>query len=722
MTDGRLLANDHVKQASGQGQRRRHPARGRRFAFHTWSSAGARSSSTAGVVGLAGATGALLLVLALVHITQGTSGIGAGDLLALATGTPNAEAWNVLVASRLPRLSAGLIVGIALGVAGAAFQSLVRNTLASPDTLGVNAGAYLAITLAAALGLSLPVLPSGALAFLGGLAAAGFVMVLAAGGASGPTRLILAGSATALALGSFTTLLLLLFEEETKGLYAWGSGSLVQADLSASVQMAPILLLGTVAMVALGHRLDLLALGDDKASVLGLRVGRTRIVVTMLAVLLTAAAVTVAGPVGFVGLCAPAIVRLLAPVVPGLMRHRVLLPMSGLAGAIIVLGGDVGLRALLGNQSGVDVPTGVVTSMVGAVALVALARRHRDSGPTRQPPAARTRTARGTLWFWLVLGLALAGVVGAAIAGALLGDTLLLTGDLANWLAGVAGPRVLFVLDERLPRVAAALLAGTALAVAGVTVQAVCRNPLAEPGILGITAGAGVGAVTLLTLAPMAGVWLMSSAAGAGALVAFVLVYGLSWRAGLSSDRLVLIGIGVSAGFAALTTLIIVASDPWNTAKALTWLSGSTYGRSFEQLMPLVIALVVLAPLAGVVRRELDLLALDDDVPRVLGVRLERTRLLALVGSAVLTATAVSAIGVVGFVGLVAPHAARALVGGRHARVLPVAAALGALLVSLADTIGRWVIAPAQIPAGLLTALIGTPYFVWLLWRSRMTT
>src|SRR5690606_9290263 len=154
-------------------------------------------------------------------------------LLALATGTPNAEAWNVLVASRLPRLSAGLIVGIALGVAGAAFQSLVRNTLASPDTLGANAGAYLAITLAAALGLSLPVLPSGAPAFLGGLAAAGFVMVLAAGGASGPTRLILAGSATALALGSFTTLLLLLFEEETKGLYAWGSGSLVQADLSA---------------------------------------------------------------------------------------------------------------------------------------------------------------------------------------------------------------------------------------------------------------------------------------------------------------------------------------------------------------------------------------------------------------------------------------------------------------------------------------------------------
>ena len=111
--------------------------------------------------------------------------------------------------------------------------------------------------------------------------------------------------------------------------------------------------------------------------------------------------------------------------------------------------------------------------------------------------------------------------------------------------------------------------------------------------------------------------------------------------------------------------------------------------------------------------------SLDDDTPRVLGIRLEGTRLVALTGAAVLTATAVSAVGVVGFVGLVAPHAARALVGGRHTRVLPVAMLLGAILVSLADTIGRSVIAPAQIPAGLMTAMLGTPYFVWLLWRSR---
>jgi ABC-type Fe3+-siderophore transport system permease subunit len=316
----------------------------------------------------------------------------------------------------------------------------------------------------------------------------------------------------------------------------------------------------------------------------------------------------------------------------------------------------------------------------------------------------------------LVLGVL---AVGAAVLGMLLGDTLMLLGDLTGWVTGQTGPAYTFVLDSRLPRVVAALLGGAALAVAGTSVQAVCRNPLAEPGLLGITAGAGVGAVALITMAPQAGTWTLTAVAGAAALVTFGLVYGLAWRGGLSSDRLVLIGIGVSAAATALITLIIVATDPWNTTKALTWLSGSTYGRTLGQVVPVGSALLVVTPVLVVGARRLDVLALDDDTPRVLGMGLERSRLLVLGGAALLTSTAVSAVGVVGFVGLVAPHLARALVGGLHARVLPVAALIGAVLVSLADTGGRSVLAPAQVPAGLVTALVGTPYFIYLLWRSR---
>ena len=673
-----------------------------------------------GAVAVFTAAAAVVLLLAGVHVTQGTSSVGAGDLLELATGDAAADVQRILVGSRLPRLFAAITVGFALGVAGAALQSLARNPLASPDTLAVNAGAHFAVVTAAAFGLSLPLLPAGGLAFLGGLAAAALVLVLSAGGSSGPTRLILAGSATAMALSSFTMLFLLLFEQETLGLFAWGNGSLNQSDMSGVRQLTPVVLLGVSAMWVMSHRLDILGLGDDTASVLGLNVQRVRVLVVLLAVLLSAAAVTLAGPIGFVGLCAPVIVRLLARLIPWVSRHRSLLPLSGIAGVVVMLSADVMLRLVLGDEAAVMVPTGVVTTFVGAAVLVWLARRGRDSGPTRTPPTARTSALRSPLFFAATVILLVAGTIGSAVLGMLAGDTLVLLGDLGNWVTGHTGPAFTFVLDQRLPRVAAALAAGAALAISGTTVQAVCRNPLAEPGILGITAGAGVGAVLLITFVPLAGIWSMSAVAGAGALVAFALVYGLAWRGGLDSDRLVLIGVGVSAGFTALITLVIVASDPWNTGKALTWLSGSTYGRTLPQVLPVLVALAVLTPLTMHARHRLDLLSLDEDTPRVLGVGLERTRLVALLGAALLTSTAVSAVGVIGFVGLVAPHCARAIVGARHARVLPVAALLGALLVSLADTLGRTVIAPAQIPAGLVTAMVGTPYFVWLLWRSRV--
>ncbi|MFD6166018.1 iron ABC transporter permease [Oerskovia sp. NPDC060287] len=664
----------------------------------------------------------VVLVLAAIHLTQGTADVGLGDLLRLVVGGTDADADRtvaaVLVASRLPRLLAGLLVGVSLGAAGAALQSVARNPLASPDTLAVNAGAYVAVVGAAVVGVTLPFYLSGTLALIGGLAASGLVLVLARGGAAGPTRLILAGSAITLALHSLTTVLLVLFQQETMGLFAWGSGSIVQSGTSQVALAAPLVVVGLGGLVLVAHRLDLLALGDDTATVLGIDVRATRVVTILLAVLLSATAVTVAGPVGFVGLCAPVIVRLVARKVPGLNRHRVLIPLSGIAGVIVILGADVLLRLVLPGTYGVAVPTGVITTVFGAATLVWLARRLKDSGPAAGTRAAhvRPRTSRRAL---VVTAVLVALLVAATIAALLLGDRLLLTGDVLNWAADRAGKQVSFVLDQRFPRALAAILAGAALGLAGTVVQAVCRNPLAEPGLLGVTAGAGLGAVAVVLLVPGVGIVGMSVAAVVGALGTFAIVYRLAYRGGLSSDRLVLIGIGMSAGATALTTLVIVVVAPWNLNLALTWLSGSTYGRTLEHVVPVVLALLVVVPVAVLHRREMDVLALDEDTPRVLGLRLDRTRLLLLGASAVLTAAAVCAVGVVGFVGLVAPHAARALVGSRNGRVIPVSMLLGAVLVSVADTVGRTVIAPAQIPAGLTTALIGAPYFVWLLWRSR---
>ena len=664
----------------------------------------------------------LATLLAAVHVTQGSANVGVGELLGLLTGASDDQAAAVLVASRMPRLVAGVLVGVALGVAGLVMQTVSRNVLASPDTLAVNAGSYLAVVVVAAFGLVLPAAAGGAVAFVGGLAAAGLVLALAAGGGGrggGTVRLVLAGSAIALAFTALTTMLLLLFPERTTGLYAWGNGTLAQTGMGSVLQLGPIVLLAVAVLLAFSRRFDLMALGDDHATVLGVRVRRMRFGGILVAVLLSATAVTVAGPIGFVGLAAPAIVRLISVRVRGMQRHALLIPAAAVMGVVIVLGADVLLRLAFGGQAAVEVPTGVVTTIFGAVFLVALALRARaasEAGTGFVVGAGLSRRGRG-----FVIASSVVVLVALAFASLLLGDAKLLGGDVLNWLTGQAGPLVEFVMNTRAPRVAAAILAGAALALAGTVVQAVSRNPLAEPAILGVTGGAGVGAVLVITFWPLATFLGVTTGGLVGAALAAVIVFGLSLRGGLASTRLILVGLGVSSAAAAMTSMLIIATDPYNAAKALTWMSGSTYGRTFPQLIPLLLVLVASLPILASTRRELDLLAFDDDTPRVLGVRLGPARLGLLAVAVALTATAVSAVGVVGFVGLVAPHAARALVGARHGLVLPLASLLGAVLVCLADTLGRTVIAPAQLPAGLLTAVVGAPYFVWLLWRARRT-
>ncbi|MGP9582944.1 iron ABC transporter permease [Brachybacterium sp. AOP35-5H-19] len=667
---------------------------------------------------------ALAVAVALVglwHLTQGTSDIGLLDLVRHLAGARSDERTvsvaEVLLASRLPRLAAGIAVGIALGAAGALLQSISRNTLASPDTLAVTAGSYFAISAVAAFGLTVPLWASGAVAFVGGLLAAGLVLALAGGAGSSTTRLILAGSAVAMALQSGTTMLLILFEAETTGLYAWGSGSLSQLNLDASLRALPVIGLVLLAALLLARRLDVLGLGDDAASALGVPVAPTRAIAVLCAVLLTAVAVTVAGPLAFVGLGAPVLARLLGGLVGAVHRHHLLIPVSGLLGALIVLLADAGLRALLTPQGAAAIPTGIPTALLGAVMIVVLARRLRDSGPTAQPPQARSGL-RSRRRFLLVLAVLGAGFAAVVVLGMLAGSLWLRTGDIALWVQGAAPDLVGRALGERLPRVGAAVLAGAALALAGTVVQSTVRNPLAEPGLLGITAGAGLGAAAVVTLLGGGRPLMLLCAVGVG-VVTFAAIALLAWRGGLAPERFVLVGIGTGYGMSALTTFLLLSSNPWDTPRILTWLSGTTYGRGLGDVLPVLIALVVIAPLLAGLHRELDLLAIDEDTPRVLGVRLERTRFAVMGLAAVLASISVVAVGVVGFVGLVAPHLARALVGGRHLRTLPVAMLLGGMLVGLADALGRSLIAPAQIPAGLMVALLGAPYFVWLLWRSR---
>ncbi|MFJ1648300.1 iron ABC transporter permease [Streptomyces sp. NPDC088258] len=681
-----------------------------------------RGSGPTGVAVLA----LLLVVTVLVgmwHLTQGTSGVGFGDLVRYLAGdrenTGGAPVGEILTGSRMPRLFAGIAVGFALGSAGALLQSVTRNALASPDTLAVTAGAYFTLSLVAALGLAVPLWASGAVAFAGGLLAAALVLALAgrAAGTTG-TRLILAGSAIALALDSATAMLLILFRQNTTGLFAWGSGSLAQLNIDASVRAFPLVVIVLCVALALSRKLDVMSLGDDTASTLGVPIRTTRVAAVLCAVLLTSTAVTLAGPIAFVGLAAPVLTRLIAGRVRALHRHLFLVPASGLFGALLILLADAALRAVQGADGAAAIPTGVPTALLGAVVIVVLALRLRDTGQLRQPPPARVGARSRRAFLLVVLGTAALLAV-AVLVAVLAGSLWLRTGDLALWVRGSAPDLIGQALDDRIPRVVAAVLAGAALGLAGCAVQSAVRNPLAEPGVLGITAGAGLGAASVVTSDLPGGRPLLIVAAVVTGLVTFAVIALLAWRGGFQPDRFVLIGIGCGYGLSSVTTFLLLRADPWNTPRIFTWLSGTTYGRTLPDVVPVAVALALALPILLAMRRQLDLLAVDEDTPRVVGVKPERTRFAALTIAAVLAAVSVIAVGVVGFVGLVAPHLARSLVGARHSRAIPVAMLLGGVLVCVADTLGRTVVAPAQMPAGLMIALVGAPYFVWVLRQSR---
>ncbi|WP_405217484.1 iron ABC transporter permease [Agrococcus sp. Ld7] len=663
------------------------------------------------------ALGAALLVtlvaLSAWHATQGTTQLGVTELLGWLRGEQGNA--SVIVESRLPRIAAAVVVGLALGAAGYAMQTLTGNPLASPDTLAVNGGAGAAIALAAVFGISLPGIGGAGLAFVGGLLAALLVVAIGRGRGS-TTQMVLVGTALALALQSVTTVAIILAEQETAGLFAWGVGQLSQNGIDTVAQLLPIVLLGIAALLLLARRLDVLALGEEVATTIGVGVGRLRFTTLIASVALAAAAVAIAGPIGFVGLAAPIVIRLLAARIPGAARHVIAIPLAALAGAVLVVGADVLLRAALGGIASLDVPTGVVTSLIGAVCIIALARSMAGAAETESMAVLGARTIARRAWLPIVVAAVV--LVAMAAAAVLLGDRLLLLGDVANWLAGRAGDAVRVTLDTRTPRVVAAVLAGVALALSGGLVQAVARNALADPYLLGVAGGAGLGAVSIITLVPVATGWAVAaSALGGGAIAGVIVLLLVGWRR-LGSLRLVLTGLAMSAATAAVTSLLIVTTDPWNRGKAIVWLAGSTYGRGFADVVPVAVAIVVAGAALVWMHRGLDLAQLDEATPRLLGVRLTRLQVLALALAVVLASTAVAAIGVVAFVGLVAPHAARALVGARHRVLLPLAALLGGTLTLLADTLGRTLIAPAQLPAGIMTALVGIPYFIWLVLQA----
>ena len=277
--------------------------------------------------------------------------------------------------------------------------------------------------------------------------------------------------------------------------------------------------------------------------------------------------------------------------------------------------------------------------------------------------------------------------------------------------------QVTVVREYELPRILIAWIVGVGLAIGGAVIQGVIRNPLAAPDVIGITSGAAFAASLGLTLVPGLRIYQLPVIAALGGIASFVLVYAIAYRHGTSPVRLALVGIAVSALCDAGIRFLLVRDDTL-VSTALIWLSGSLAGRDLDAVQQVAPWFLVLLPATVFYVRKLDILGLGDEVAQGLGERVERTRRMALLLAVALASVAVAAGGTIGFVGLLAPHMARRLVGARHALLLPTAGFIGALLVLVADALGRGALAPLEIPAGLITAIIGAPYFLYLLMRT----
>ena len=330
---------------------------------------------------------------------------------------------------------------------------------------------------------------------------------------------------------------------------------------------------------------------------------------------------------------------------------------------------------------------------------------------TRVFSSLRTTAGRFAVNFALLALLALVMLVSMRF-GSLKLTFAEIVGTLWNRPDGINGQ---IIFNIRLPRILLGALVGGSLAAAGTILQGVMRNPLASPGIIGVSAGGGLGGILVMLVLPQFGYLLVPAAFG-GALVTAVLVYLLAWKRGVNPVRLILAGVAGSAMLGAFSSTILIL----NAEKAggvLDFTIGSLSARSWpqiEQVAPYMAAGFAVALMLG---QKLNILTLGDEVATGLGMRVERTRFLLLAVAALLAASAVSVAGLLGFVGLIAPHIVRIVIGSDNRFLIPASALFGGIMVVGCDTVGRMAMDPSELPVGVIMSLLGPPFFLWLLRR-----
>ncbi|WP_416357372.1 Fe(3+)-hydroxamate ABC transporter permease FhuB [Aureimonas phyllosphaerae] len=650
---------------------------------------------------------ALLALPALALAAYVVSGPLRAALEAPSGGTYDIERM-VLLHATLPRLAMAVLCGGALAASGAFLQQALRNPLASPTTLGVEAGGRLALAVATLMapalfgwGRDLVTLAGCGLSTL-------LVFALVRRRHFAAVSLILAGLVVGLYAGALSALLTLLNDRYLASLFIWGSGSLSQQSWDPFLSLLLRLALLVPPALLLVRPLALLDLDDANARARGLDPARLRAMAVFLSVAISAFTVSAVGVIGFVGLVAPLLARL-----SGARSFAARLALSTGLGAAILLLTDAALQAVPGPV-GTFLPTGAVTAIVGAPLLLLLlprlatadrapipadgAIRQAAGGPTR-PRARLTAVACGLLAFGLL--------------------ALFVGPDPETGAWGLLPPALFSdILPLRWPRMLGAGAAGAMLGTAGLVLQRLTGNEMASPEVLGVSAGAAFAAAMVLFLMPTPATAAMGAAAVAGSLAVLMAVLAFGRRSGFQPERVLLAGIALNALLDAVVGLLSAGGDP-RALMLLGWMAGSTGGLTPEAAIAAGVGAAVLVSLAALAARPLALLPLGAPVSRALGLPLARTRLALFALAAVLTAAATPIAGPLTFVGLMAPHLARLVGVHRPLPALGVSALSGAAILVVADWLGRSLAFPWTLPTGIVAALVGAPCLMLLLARRR---
>ena len=599
--------------------------------------------------------------------------------------------------SLLPRLAISLLVGAGLGLVGVLFQQVLRNPLAEPTTLGVATGAQLGITIT-----TLWALPGALTSQFAALAGACIVGALVFGVAWGkrlsPVTLILAGLVVSLYCGAINQLLVLFHHDQLQSMFLWSTGTLTQTDWSIVQRLWPQLLGGVLLTLLLLRPLTLMGLDDGVARNLGLALSLARLGALTLAIVLSALLVNAVGIIGFIGLFAPLLAKML-----GARRLLARLILAPLIGALILWLSDQIILWLA--RVWMEVSTGSVTALIGAPLLLWLLPRLRSmSAPAMDAGDKVYAERQHILWFSLA---------GVGVLVLICWLALSLGRDASGW-HWASGTLLNDLAQWRWPRISSALIAGVMLAVAGCIIQRLTGNPMASPEVLGISSGAAFGVVLMLFFVPGdAFGWLMPAGSLGAAATLFIIMIAAG-RGGFSPHRMLLAGMALSTAFTMLLMMLQASGDP-RMAQILTWISGSTYNATGAQVMHSGIAMLLLLAVTPLCRRWMTILPLGGETARAVGVALTPSRVGLLLLAACLTAVATMTIGPLSFIGLMAPHIARMMGFRRTMPFIVMSALTGGMILVIADWLGRMVLFPYQIPAGLLSTFIGAPYFIYLL-------